>query len=116
MFEPHDHRFPSIPYVQHQSRKRFVATSFISNESEASSVPKLLLPSVLGLESPRETCETSQLTNVNYPARCPSGHQAPGFLQLQELMMPETTLVLAYRERTPADRIYLEEPKVDDEV
>ena len=27
----------------------------------------------------------------------------------QELMMPETALVLAYRERTPADRIYLEE-------
>ena len=27
----------------------------------------------------------------------------------QDLMMPETTLVLAYRERTPADRIYLEE-------
>eukprot|EP00435_Cladocopium_sp_Y103_P029615 s452_g7.t1 len=28
---------------------------------------------------------------------------------LKELMMPQTTLVLAYRERTPADRIYLED-------
>lgn len=44
--------------------------------------------------------------------------QDPLVNALQELLSPETLLLLAYRERTPADRQYLEEvilPKLEAE-